>query len=121
LIYLKKNYFKSSSCVTLSINEEQVTGIRALLNSGNGFIWTGTIGSSLKQFNTETKKFKSFPLIYQGKPIGKNIQAIIKDHKGNIWLGTEGDGVIKFTPDLFSGIKKGTLLNYQNITINSPR
>lgn len=113
MIYLKKNYFSSYSTQLPERNSEFEVGIRAMLNSENGFIWTGTIGDGLKKFDITTKKFDNVPLINNGRTIGKNIQAIIRDHKNNIWIGTEGEGVIKYIPDKQSGFTKGSIINYR--------
>src|ERR1035437_1762942 len=113
MLYLKKNFFKSYSCNISDHSTELAVGIRSLLNSGNGFIWTGTIGGGLKQFNLTSQKFTDVSLVNQGKAIGKNIQSIMRDHKGNLWLGTEGEGVIKFMPEKSPGYRRGTTINYR--------
>jgi signal transduction histidine kinase/ligand-binding sensor domain-containing protein/DNA-binding response OmpR family regulator len=113
MMYLKEDFFKSYSCNIADHNIESAIGVRALLNSGNSFIWTGTIGGGLKQFDLGSKKFTDVTLGNHSKPIGKNIQAIMRDHRGNLWLGTEGEGVIKFMPEKKSGYIRGTTINYQ--------
>ncbi|MDP4208881.1 MAG: two-component regulator propeller domain-containing protein [Bacteroidota bacterium] len=113
MICLKKNLFQSFSCNKTDNNSDLAIGIRALLNSNNGFIWVGTIGGGLKQFNLTTHKFTDVSLVSEGKTIEKTIQSIIRDHNGNLWLGTEGDGVIKFMPDKKSGYTKGKIINYR--------
>lgn len=113
MIYLKDNYFNSFSCKALVQSSELTLGIRSLLNSGEGFIWTGTVGGGLKQFHLDSRKFNDVLLINSGKTIGKNIQSIISDHNGNIWIGTEGEGVIKFIPDKNSSFTTGKTVNYR--------
>jgi Signal transduction histidine kinase len=113
MVYLKKDFFHSFTCKTPEYNTSISLGVRSLLNSGCGFIWTGTIGGGLKQFDLKTNKFTDVPIIHKGKPIGKNIQVILGDHKGNIWLGTEGEGVIKFSVNKNSGSKPVNTINYR--------
>ena len=113
MIYLRKEWFKSYICNNPEDPTEIATGVRAMLNSGDGFIWTGTIGGSLKHFNLAAEKFQDVSLISDGKKIGKNIQAILRDHTGNIWLGTEGEGVIRFVSDQNHTPKNETIINYR--------
>jgi signal transduction histidine kinase/ligand-binding sensor domain-containing protein/DNA-binding response OmpR family regulator len=120
MISLKKNHFNSYPCNMPAKNGKLGFGIRALLNSEDGFIWTGTIGGGLKQFNVASKKYTDVSLVKQGKTIGRNIQVIMRDHKDHLWLGTEGEGVIKFIPDQSSGYKNGTIINYQIYPVNFP-
>jgi signal transduction histidine kinase/ligand-binding sensor domain-containing protein/DNA-binding response OmpR family regulator len=120
MLYLKKNFFQSYSCNIFDHNTELAIGIRSLLNSENGFIWTGTIGGGLKQFDLASRKFTDVSLVYEGKEIGKNIQAIMRDHQGNLWLGTEGEGVIKFMPEKISGYTRGRTMVYRIYPVSFP-
>jgi Signal transduction histidine kinase len=113
MIYLKPNLFQSYFCSKPDISPNGAVGIRTLLNSTNEFLWVGTIGGGLKQFNLKSQQFTDIPLVSGGKMIGKTIQSIIRDHKGNLWLGTEGDGVIQFILDKKSGYTKGKIINYR--------
>jgi signal transduction histidine kinase/ligand-binding sensor domain-containing protein/DNA-binding response OmpR family regulator len=113
MIELKKNYFESYSCSFPVKGNPMILGIRALLNSEKGFVWTGTIGGGLKKFDLTSKNFTDMQWDGLGNPIGKNVQAILRDHIGNLWLGTEGDGVIKISADKKSNVEKGKLINYR--------
>lgn len=113
IVKVKKDYFKSYNSNIYSENTGSHVGIRAVFDSGNGFIWTGTIGGGLKQFDLETKKFLDVALQQEGKGLGNTIQAILQDHQGNLWLGTEGEGLIRFYPDKNSGYRKGQIVNYR--------
>lgn len=63
----------------------------------NDFLWLGT-DNGLNQVNKKTGKVKAFlndPLDPQS--ISSNwIQAILKDSRGNLWIGTRGGGLNKF-------------------------
>jgi signal transduction histidine kinase/DNA-binding response OmpR family regulator/ligand-binding sensor domain-containing protein len=113
MISLKQDYFASYPCHIPMLNAEQSVAIRSLLDSKNGFIWAGTVGGGLKQFNLTSKKFTDVTLVNKGKIIGKTVQAIMQDHKGDLWLGTEGEGVIRFHPDRSSGYLKGMTTNFR--------
>jgi len=113
VITMKPELFKSYSCIVANYNSKFPIEIRSLNSSNKDFLWVGTMGNGLKQFNITSNTFFDIPLLSENKPIGKNIQAIINDHLGNIWLGTEGEGVIKFTPNKNSNFKTGKIINYR--------
>jgi signal transduction histidine kinase/DNA-binding response OmpR family regulator/ligand-binding sensor domain-containing protein len=113
MISLMQNYFESYPCYASGENPDHTMGIRSLLDSKNGFIWTGTIGGGLKQFNLTSKKFTDVVLVNHGAKVGKDIQAIMRDHKGDLWLGTEGEGIVRFHPDKNLRNLKGTTVNYR--------
>ncbi|HEX2935432.1 MAG TPA: two-component regulator propeller domain-containing protein [Bacteroidales bacterium] len=120
VITLKKSYFKSFTDNTFKENAYIQPGIRAIHDSKHGFLWAGTVGGGLKQFDLSTNKFTDVPLISNGKHIGTNIQAIVQDHQGNLWIGTEGEGLIKFYPDKKSGYTKGQVVNFRRYPIPFP-
>jgi len=107
-ITLKQDYFASYPC-PVAQNSEKAIGVRSLLDSKKGFIWVGTIGGGLKQFNLKSRIFEDVKLKHEGNEIGKNIQAILQDHNGDLWLATEGEGIIRFHPDKKSRYLKGTI------------
>lgn len=113
VITLKKNYFNSFVDNTFKDNAFVPAGIRAIHDSKRGFLWAGTVGGGLKQFNLTENKFVDVSLTPNGKAIGKNVQAILQDHQGNLWIGTEGEGLIKFYPDKNSGYTKGQIVNFK--------
>lgn len=80
----KPGYSLSSSFVNTFLEEKD-------------FIWLGT-DNGLNQVNKKTGKVKAFlndPLNTQS--ISSNwIQAILKDSRGNLWIGTRGGGLNKF-------------------------
>ena len=103
----------SAQTIGSKLNPELTLGIRSLLDSEEGFIWTGTLGEGLKKFNFQNGTITDVALINQGESIGKNIQAIIRDSQGNLWLGTEGEGVIRFFPDKKADYTGGNIINYR--------
>lgn len=111
-ITIKQNYFESYPC-SIAQKSEEAIGVRSLLDSQKGFLWIGTIGGGLKQFNLNSRRFDDFKVIHEGNEIGKNIQAIMQDHRGDLWLGTEGEGIIRFHPDENSSYRKRSIVNYR--------
>jgi len=112
MVRIKPDIFNAQT-IRSRLNPELTLGIRSLLDSKEGFLWTGTIGEGLKKFNIENGTITDVVLKNQRENIGKNIQAIICDFQGNLWLGTEGEGVIKFTPDKNAGYTTGSTINYR--------
>jgi signal transduction histidine kinase/ligand-binding sensor domain-containing protein/DNA-binding response OmpR family regulator len=113
MISVKPNYFATYTCQMPGQNSVRALGVRSLLDSKNGFVWTGTIGGGLKQFSLTSKKFSDVTMVNHGAEVGKTIQTIMRDQKGDLWLGTEGEGVIRFHPDMNSGYLRGTTINYR--------
>ncbi|HLZ88455.1 MAG TPA: two-component regulator propeller domain-containing protein [Puia sp.] len=65
--------------------------------SGDGTIWVGT-QSGLDIFHSETGLFTAVANPEITNPSGNTIIAIREDRQGNLWLGTEDDGLYLFDP-----------------------
>lgn len=74
----------------------QPDGIRALYQTKDGRIWVGTRWRSLYCLDTERKLLHHFSK--DNYEIG-NVYHILEDYKGNLWLSTKGDGLVKGVPD----------------------
>ncbi len=74
--------------------------IFALEEDQNGTVWVGTDGGGLNytesflNHSTKVPLFQKIPLIHQGRQAEK-IKCMRADGKGNIWVGTWGDGLFK--------------------------
>jgi signal transduction histidine kinase/ligand-binding sensor domain-containing protein/DNA-binding response OmpR family regulator len=71
--------------------------ILCILEANNGVIWIGT-QTGLDLFDPATGVFKAMenPSITNGS--GNTIVALQQDRQGNIWVGTEDDGLYLFDP-----------------------
>lgn len=88
--------------------------ISALYEDSDGFIWVGTVNGYLNCFNRKTEIFKRFfvndffstikspetdfydyPLAFSRNQIN-TVTAITEDKDGYLWIGTWGNGLIKF-------------------------
>lgn len=112
IIHQKDVYFNSVSS-EFDKKSGFFYGIRAVSAINRNEVLIGTMGKGLKHFNLNNKKLSNIILDPANKDLGKNIQAILKDKKGNVWLGTEGDGVMKIIPDGNSLIKQHKFINYR--------
>lgn len=97
----EKGYALSSNFVNSFFEEED-------------FLWVGT-DMGLNQVNKKTGKIKTFlndPL--NPRSISSNwIQAILKDSRGNLWIGTRGGGLNKFS------YQSGTFTRFLNDPMDS--
>ena len=88
--------------------------ISALYEDSDGLIWIGTVNGYLNSFNKKTEVFKKYfindffsriinsdanfyeyPLAFSRNQIN-TITAITEDKDGYLWIGTWGNGLIKF-------------------------
>jgi signal transduction histidine kinase/ligand-binding sensor domain-containing protein/DNA-binding response OmpR family regulator len=120
VITMKKAHFSSYQSEVTVQNIKHTAGVRYVLDSKKGFLWVGTLGGGLKQFDLSANKFTDVPLFVNGKEIGSRIQTILQDSRGYLWLGTEGEGIIRFRPDKNKGYLKGEIVNYRLYPIAFP-
>lgn len=111
MISLKPEIFKTVSFQSRH-NEEFAMGVRALHKSNDKFIWIGSIGNGLFRYNCDSQSIKYIPVLNQGEQIGNIVQAIVEDTRGNLWLGTEGDGLVNLIFDK-DYLRKPKVINYR--------
>ena len=68
---------------------EGIVRVKCIIDEDEDHIWLGTLQKGLFLFNTNTKEFSKYE-------IGNNkINALKKDTKGNLWIGTKGGLIYK--------------------------
>jgi ligand-binding sensor domain-containing protein/AraC-like DNA-binding protein len=73
--------------------------ITALCVAHDNTLWIGTFGGGVTLYNPKSKTFSSYTT-QNGLP-NDFIWTIIQDSNKNIWLGTNGGGIIRFKDDRF--------------------
>ncbi|MBL4654784.1 MAG: hypothetical protein JKY33_03065, partial [Bacteroidia bacterium] len=90
-IYNGINFSNILSNDTLGANE-----VYSIFSATDGMIWSGSSQGNLYLINPNNI---SQPVKLVIRQITNNIMAIYEDNKGNIWIGTEGNGVIMLNQD----------------------
>lgn len=74
----------------------------SVLQDSNGFIWIGTI-DGLNRFDGITFKIYKHDDNDPNSLGDNSVQVMTEDRLGNLWLGSWGGGLSKFTPDTIPG------------------
>lgn len=74
--------------------------IWSIFQDSQGTIWVGT-AQGLCRYNGN--KFEAFPIPDFPNSI---VRSMAEDHKGNLWLGTDGQGVFRFDGTTFTPLTK---------------
>lgn len=70
-------------------------GVTAILRDGKDRMWFAMTGGGLNRFDPTTSTFAE----YIAPPLDVPITSFDNDAKGNLWLGTANQGVIRWNPD----------------------
>jgi ligand-binding sensor domain-containing protein len=79
--------------------------VTSIVEDKTGKLWIATRGNT---FVYDREKFTA--VTYRGKPF-KNVRSLLKDSKGNIWLGGN-DGLWRYEPSAASSAGDGTFTNF---------
>ncbi len=112
--------------------------ISALCEDSNGLIWVGTVNGYLNCFDRKTEVFKryfvndffskinipetdfyDYPLAFSRNQIN-TVTAITEDNDGYLWIGTWGNGLIKFDRNKETGVHFYSGLN-NHLSLSSNR
>lgn len=85
--------------------------ILSLEMSRDNRLWIGTYVNGLFALDVRTGKYEQFTKAEKGKGlINNNVFCLKEDSKGNIWIGTNGDGISVYNPKtkVFKAIHKNS-------------
>lgn len=107
--------------ISLSASQEEVQEMNALLIDRQRRLWVGTSEGvfifSLSDFSLGKRSYKADYLRYRlsdsESRVVEKINCIFQDRKGNIWLGSNGNGLYRF-----EGIIKGKY-RFRNYTVRN--
>jgi len=75
--------------------------VNSLYQERNGIIWVGVNGGGLNKFDPDRKAFTYVTKLSKDLESEEKIRAVFEDSFGNLWLGTEGNGL--FWKDMSDG------------------
>ncbi|SHG63290.1 Signal transduction histidine kinase [Flavobacterium fluvii] len=94
IIFQKDNF--QQYILTPGTKNKSENEIRAVFNDKDNRLWLGTKAGKLKVYQNN-QELKNLFVNYKTGEIG-DVYSIIGDAKGNVWLGTKGNGLYKATP-----------------------
>ncbi len=76
--------------------------IEVLHKDQTGNFWMGTLGGGLSRLDFYNHKFDHYQILEEGADRfdQRSVISVGKDAKGNIWYGTQADGIYIYSPDL---------------------
>jgi len=93
-------------------DQRQSVGHNLLLADGDGHVWSAS----------GTKVYRDDELIYSLAPEAGDVpvpaaevRAIVLDHEGSLWIGTNADGLHQLKPSLFTVLSRPEGLPHQNV------
>lgn len=101
----KFSFFQSQDGKKGLINND----VKSFSKDSIGNIWIGTY-NGISYLNTKTKKFTNYSLsrFDSLNPLVNQVHTTLLDHKGNLWAGTNGAGLIYFD------LKEGSNVHYKH-------
>ena len=72
--------------------------ITALLGGRPGFLWVGSGEGGFFEWDILGEKARFFPDVMAGRFSTAHINVMFVDRRGELWIGTEGNGIIRFDP-----------------------
>lgn len=89
--------------------------VRALCEDGEHNLWVGLKDGKLRVYDQERRErgylTETGTIARSGTPMRGNVYFIMQDGKGNLWIATKGDGLVKAEPQ---GNAHYKLTRYQN-------
>ena len=91
-----KDSFLEIELFPSSLNKDHDVFISSIYTDNIGNVWVGTEKTGLVHFYTFTKKFQALPENSRFKNFNHNIINSILFRDNNLWIGTAGEGLIRY-------------------------
>jgi len=72
--------------------------ITALRGGRPGYLWVGSREGGFFEWDIRAEKARFFSDLMAGRFLTAHINVLFVDRRGQVWAGTEGDGIIRFDP-----------------------
>lgn len=98
--YIKEDIYERLYDIGNKKKEIVNNKVRSIFIDKQNILWLGHYQGGISYANLSESGFKS--IVYNDLEGGLTfpvVSAMLKDSKGNLWIGTDGGGIIKFTPD----------------------
>ncbi|KRT15207.1 hypothetical protein ASU31_15220 [Pedobacter ginsenosidimutans] len=92
---------KKTNRLTYILNKENDprslsdNSISALYKDNNNIIWIGTFKKGICFYHKSIYKFPANRYLAGKKPIKKDVNCFAEDNYGNLWIGTNGEGLLR--------------------------
>jgi len=92
---------KKTNRLTYILNKENDprslsdNSISALYKDNNNIIWIGTFKKGICFYHKSVYKFPANRYLAGKKPIKKDVNCFAEDNYGNLWIGTNGEGLLR--------------------------
>jgi ligand-binding sensor domain-containing protein/serine phosphatase RsbU (regulator of sigma subunit) len=93
-------YFKQTSLIThirkserpeVGDNTLRSNAVFSILEDSEGFLWIGTLGGGVSQYNPKTGNYIHHPEL--STATNNSVLSLFEDRRGRIWVGTYGEGI----------------------------
>lgn len=101
-----------------------IKSINCIHRDQEGFLWIGTRTQGLIKVHPANQPKEDIFTVYQAQPDSpdglksNNISAVLEDHTGSIWIGTQGDGLFKMLSPQKTAANKPSFIHYSNNPAN---
>lgn len=105
-----KSHFRHYVHNPLNPNSISYGSVTAILEDNNGTLWIGT--TKISKYNPKQNKFTPYYHEATNPELQDYTKSIAEDKQHNVWIGTFGQGIKKYTPELDT---------FQRITTQNPK
>ncbi|MFO7827882.1 MAG: two-component regulator propeller domain-containing protein [Bacteroidales bacterium] len=99
-----------------TISELEYMSIQTIDESSfENTFWIGTNDAGFYRLQGNGESFDSYEIVNMGEKFGmsyENVQSVMEDHDGRLWVSTFGKGIYKINPTQSGGFNDNDIVNY---------